>query len=460
MMAGGLLTNTNQSAHFIRNPARDASTEIDAAYTNPAGLAKLEHDGFHFTFSNQSAFQTRTITSTYDGFEGFGGNKTKKFEGKASAPIIPSLQGAYKKGKWVLSGALAVSGGGGKATFNNGLPSFEALISGAPKAISAAVPNTSQYSLDQYMSGSSLIFGGQLGGTYAINEMFSAYAGFRLNVVNNGYEGYLRSLKVNLGGGEMADPSGVLSQMVAGLTQQLQTPGLTEEQIATIKGNIQKLGFLGKTTTAEGIRLDVDQSGWGISPILGFNFNYDKLNVGVKYEFKTALDIENKTKLDDTGMFADGVNTPHDIPALLTIGASYKILPQWTASVGYHHFFDSDAGMSGGKEQYAGSTNEYIVGTEYQIDKMFLVSGGVQFTEYGVKDKYQSDLSFSCSSYALAFGGAVNVSPTVRINLGYFWSTYDDYTKTPGGTLMGTTTDKDVFSRTNKVFAAGVDFRF
>lgn len=36
VFAGGLLTNTNQSVHFLRNPALDATTEIDAVYTNPA----------------------------------------------------------------------------------------------------------------------------------------------------------------------------------------------------------------------------------------------------------------------------------------------------------------------------------------------------------------------------------------------------------------------------------------
>ena len=35
LFAGGLMTNTNQSAHFLRNPARGASMEIDAVYTNP-----------------------------------------------------------------------------------------------------------------------------------------------------------------------------------------------------------------------------------------------------------------------------------------------------------------------------------------------------------------------------------------------------------------------------------------
>ncbi len=193
LFAGGLLTNTNQSVHFLRNPARDASTEIDAAYTNPAGLAKLSEEGLHFSFNNQSAFQTRTITSTFAPFSGFGGNATKVFEGKASAPIVPSLFGAYKKGDWVLSGVIAVTGGGGKATFNKGLPSFEAPISMIPIQLNAMLP-TDKYAVDAYMEGSSFIYGAQLGGTYSINEMFSAYAGFRMNIVNNGYVGHLRDI--------------------------------------------------------------------------------------------------------------------------------------------------------------------------------------------------------------------------------------------------------------------------
>lgn len=35
-IAGGLVTNTNHSAAFLRNPARDATTDLDAVYYNPA----------------------------------------------------------------------------------------------------------------------------------------------------------------------------------------------------------------------------------------------------------------------------------------------------------------------------------------------------------------------------------------------------------------------------------------
>ncbi|WP_165021011.1 aromatic hydrocarbon degradation protein [Dysgonomonas sp. ZJ279] len=472
MFAGGILTNTNQSARFARLMALEASTNVDAAYYNPAGLVKLQ-DGFHFSFSNQSVYQTRVINSTYAPFAQSGGDPTKTYKGTASAPIVPSLQAAYKKGKWVLSGSLAVVGGGGKATFSNGLPMFEAGASALPgifSQVAAGLNNklgtsgtisSNRYSVDQYMSGSSFIYGAQMGGTYQINEIFSAYAGFRLNIVNNHYEGYLRSLRANIkaegfppglmdyDGSSMVSPAAILGMAMQGQTDQ---------------STINSLNLL-QQASLDGAYLDSKQSGWGVAPIIGFNINYQKLNVGMKYEFKTSLNVENKTKVDDTGldgtgMFAHGVNTAHDIPALFTIGASYAILPQLTANVGYHHFFDKSARMEGDKQKLLeGGTNEYLGGLEYQIDKMFLVSAGGQITRYGVTDEYQRDLSFSLNSYSLGFGGAVNVSEKVQINIGYFWTTYSDWTKKTGNdnpALIRT----DVYSRTNKVFAAGVDFSF
>ena len=42
--AGGLLTSTNQSASFVRNPMRYASLETDAIYFNPAGSAFFKEE--------------------------------------------------------------------------------------------------------------------------------------------------------------------------------------------------------------------------------------------------------------------------------------------------------------------------------------------------------------------------------------------------------------------------------
>lgn len=492
--AGGILTNTNQSARFARLMALEASTNADAAYYNPAGLAFLKKDGFHFSFSNQSAFQTREITSTFAPFVLNGGSNTKYFEGTASAPIIPSLQGAYKKGDWVLSGSIAVIGGGGKATFSDGLPSFEGGI-----AAIAAGTGASQYTLDQYMRGSSFIYGAQMGGTYKFNEMFSAHLGFRLNIVNNGYEGYLKNIQfagVNAGTyldgvyGQLKGAGDGLQPLVdngAGAYTMAQVLGaghITQAQFDALKAGLKNPEGFGNYTVSQvqgayydssnkvaalkpntvDRELDVKQTGWGITPIIGFHFNYEKLNIGVKYEHKAHLNLENKT-VDgkDAGMSAykDGVNTAHDIPGLFTIGASYGVLPKLTASVGYHHFFDSGAKMANDKQKYTGNgTNEYLAGLEYKINDMFLVSTGGQITRYGIKDDFQSDISFSVNSYSLGFGGAANISENVQLNIGYFFTDYSNYTKNTANYYTTGIAGKDVYTRTNKVFTVGIDFSF
>jgi long-chain fatty acid transport protein len=377
------------------------------------------------------------------------GEETRTFEGKASAPVVPSIQAAYKKGNWAFSGSVAVTGGGGKATFEDGLPSFEALAGTSTQIAAMAGYKANQYQVEQHLEGSNYTIGGQLGATYRINDMFSAYGGLRTNVVRNSYNGYLRGLKMNLTPAAM---EGYSSQMVYA-TQLLEAVAANPQLSAEQK---QQIGIMAKASSDEGAILESKQAGWGVAPILGFNFNYlEKLNIGVKYEFRMAIDVENETERDDTGMYPDGVKTGHDIPALFTIGASYQVLPQLQASAGYHHFFDSDAKMAGGKQKDAGSTNEYMAGLEYRINKMFLVSGGVQLTNYGVNDAYHRDLSFTCKSFSTGLGGAVNLSPTIQLNAGYFWTSYSDYDKKPGGG-----TDRDIFSRTNKVFAVGVDFSF
>ena len=98
-LAGGILTNTNQSIDFLRNPARDAAIGLDGVYSNPAGVAFLP-EGFHLGFNWQYAHQTRTITSTNDLFRlGIknNGNSEKAFKGVADAPFIPSIQAAWNK---------------------------------------------------------------------------------------------------------------------------------------------------------------------------------------------------------------------------------------------------------------------------------------------------------------------------------------------------------------------------
>lgn len=424
--AGGLLTNTNQHAAFLRMLSRGATTEIDGALSNPAGLAFLPQNGFYAGLSIQSAFQTRNIDASC---EGLGLNKY--YEGKAAAPVIPSLFAAYKSGNWTISGFFGITGGGGKASFDDGLPMFDAMVIGGLG--SKGIPSKA-YSLNSYMDGKQYIYSVQLGLTYKITDWFSAFAGGRMNYFTGGYKGALNaSSAVNL-----PSPAG---------------------------------GTIPVGTELIGIDLDCSQTGWGFTPVIGLDAKFGKLNIGAKYEFKANLNIENDTKSNSLRMigapesiladYKHGVNTPNDIPSMLSVAAAYEFLPVLRASVEYHFYDDKNAGMAGDKQNFlTKGTNEYLAGIEWDVIKRLTLSCGGQITDYGLADGFQSDTSFSCDSYTIGVGAKFKLTERAVLNAGYMWTTYEDYTKTSqnynGTGLVGT----NVYSRTNKVFGVSLDYRF
>jgi len=514
--AGGLLTNTNQSVHFLRNPAQDASTDIDAAYSNPAGLIYLT-DGFHFSLTNQSAFQTRTVTSTFAPFAGFGGNATKVYEAKTKALLIPSFQLAYKKNRLALSASFAVIGGGGEATFSNGLPSFEAPVSMIPLGLNAAGVNTTGYSLEQYLNGSQFIFGFQVNGTYKFNDVLSGSVGVRINYLTGSYDGYLRNIQINPqhpslnpsgsmmsantffsnaaaaanGASASLEPIVTAGYGTATLSQLVAAGKLTQAQVSALGAGLGKdvsaytvtqvqggykaaaTSYTANAAKTANKEVDCKQTGMGITPILGLDIRpLDNLLIGLKYEFGTKLNVTNKTRVDDTGLYPDGQVNRNDIPALLTIGAQYT-LDKVKISGGYHHFYDTDAKLPNDRQKTINSgINEYLLGAEYSINKCFLISAGGQLTRTGVTDDYQKDMSYSLNSVSFGFGGAVNLTKQLRLNVAYFFTKYDKWTKvvdkdkifdpvanTKGynGTSLGGT---DVYDRTNNVIGVGLDYNF
>ena len=68
--------------------------------------------------------------------------------------------------------------------------------------------------------------------------------------------------------------------------------------------------------------------------------------------------------------YKHGVNTPNDIPAMLSVAAAYEFLPVLRASVEYHFYDDKNAGMADGKQKYlTKGTNEYLAGIEWDVIK-------------------------------------------------------------------------------------------
>ena len=127
------MTNTNYHIAFDRMFARGASTEIDAAYSNPAGLA-WGHEGWQLSLNLQKPWQRRNIHTTVNNFLavptlGYGGvDIDKTYVGKASAPVVPALFASYRKDRLAVSTMIGIVGSGGFVKYDEGVPMFNTLV--------------------------------------------------------------------------------------------------------------------------------------------------------------------------------------------------------------------------------------------------------------------------------------------------------------------------------------------
>lgn len=409
--AGGLLTNTNQHVAFNRMMSREASIGIDGVYYNPAGVVFMG-EGSHLAINWQAAWQTRTINNDYQLFTKNVNNPTtpRDFKGKAVAPVIPSFQYAYNKGRWSLQGNFALTGGGGKCTFDNGLGSFEKIVSEtAMGAIDLAgaidyaankilVPGSinpdgtinsanfkpmftsdkafgskGAYSFNSYMHGRQYYFGLSAGAAYKVNDKFSVYAGLRGIYATCNYYGYVEDIKVgNMPLYQVLDPS--------------------KENSANIE-------------------LSCDQSGIGFTPMLAVDYKTGRWNFSAKYEFKTRMRLKNKSvnQLPSIGNLDD--NLKNQMNKVLTAKFMQAGLPQEQAII-----------------------KAELTSTAVLEDQT------VKATTAGLKQQFDSKIDKAIGEYAdgkkiagdipslLTVGVGYSPIDELRINVGFHW--FDDYNAT------------------------------
>ncbi len=403
--AGGLLTNTNQSASFVRNPSRYASLDADAIYFNPAGTAFFK-EGWAFSANWQMIWQNRDVN-----------NGGKEYKGKVYVPCMPTFFAAYKTGDWTFSGFFGMPGGGGNAQFEDGLPMFDMMGS----ALSPTGMAGSSFESTQYL------FSLQLGAAYKINENLSAYAGLRTNYTSLTYEGEISAVHPQMG----------------------------------VVGNI--------------LALELTQSGVAFAPIVGVDYKVGNLNVGVKYEFRAVNSIENDTKklmsgetnLDGNAMIGalaggklaslqNGEKFRNDAPAKLSVGASYDICNRVKVMGSGVYYFDKEAkiesllGKANTMDVLSRNTYELLAGVEVKVTEKLMLSTGLQFSDFGVNERYLSDVSFIDDSFMVGLGGKYSLNENWDINFGACYANYAHGHSNTGSQYLRKTYNASV----------GVDFRF
>lgn len=415
--AGGLLTNTNQSASFVRNPARYASLETDAVYFNPAGTAFLK-EGWAFSGNWQMIWQQRDVE-----------NGGKKYDGKVYVPIMPTFFAAYKTGDWTFSGFFGMPGGGGNAQFDNGLPMFDQMGGGlvAAQGLSAA----SSFESTQYL------FALQLGAAYKINDNLSVYGGLRTNYTSLSYEGAINA--VHPQGGNVGEI------LALDLTQ-------TGIAFAPILGVDYKFGDfnIGVKYEFRAVNIIENDTKALTSQLLGQQLGDPNL------DGKLGMLATQMPLLGRLASLQDGEKFRNDAPAKLSVGASWDICDRVKVMGAGVYYFDKDAriesllGKANTMKVLSRNTYELLGGVEVKVTDKLLLSTGVQFSDFGVNRSFLSDVSFIDDSFLVGAGGKYSLNENWDINFGACYANYAHGHGSTGSTYLRKTYNASV----------GVDFRF
>ncbi len=450
LKAGGLVTNSNQSAAYIRMLARGASTSGDAVYYNPAGLAFMDQ-GLTISLNSQMIWMKRTITNDLPTLN------QNEFIGKLYVPVFPGVYATYKTGNWAFSLGFNPPAGGGSVKFADGLPMLETDVSLLPELLSAKGIPTTEYSMQSMMKGTSIVYGVQAGATYSITDMLGVFGGVRMSFARNGYEGYVSNIQINptVPG---INPQGAMISAPAFFTALSQLdPSVAPYASATSDQS-----------------LDLKQKGNGIAPILGLHFRVNSLNLAVKYEFRTKITLTNETTKNAMNMYPDGQELRSDVPALFSLGGSYDIVPAVKFSVTYLHHFEPQATLeswvpdatkpAGGyivqrQDLIEHGTNEYMAGLEWKVTNKLVLSAGCQWSDVGVSNAWQNDITQNMDNFTLGLGAAYHFTDRLTLNVGGMYSWYDS-PSVKGKIELPPYDYTQTYARTSQGIAVGIDYRF
>jgi long-chain fatty acid transport protein len=279
---------------------------------------------------------------------------------------IPGVFGVYNKGKWSLYGAFSNYGGGGKVDYSQG--DFTTI------QIATLYPGV----VGQQLTAESHYLGYTLGAAFAINDVFSVSLGAR----------YIDALK--------------------------------ELNASVVYGG----GALTET-------FDFEQDGNGWGAILGVNIApNDALNIAMRYETKTELDLEatvnsgNPLILASFGII-NGQETPRDLPATFAFGLSYWLNPKIRLETNYTHYFNGDADW-GGEEDLADDGYDIGIALEYIFNDKLKGSIGYMHTKLGLNPEDMLPENPELDANTIGAGIAYAITEQFHTNISIGNSFYED----------------------------------
>ncbi|MGL4688402.1 MAG: OmpP1/FadL family transporter [Fusobacteriaceae bacterium] len=383
-MAGSIDYLSQQDSEYFAHPSLTGKIGVSGAYYNPAGTTLLEN-GTYIQVNTQTHIKTYEMSVDNDSY------KSDK-----ATPLIPSMQLVHVNNKKSYFLHTGVIGGGGNVAYKGGLGTFNYIA----HQLDEKVPFSNVKFLGgNTAEGSSYYLTVQGGIAQELNENWSIAGGLR-------YVNATRTLKG--------------------------------------KGRFQLDNKLTGTTTYPVFDIDSERTAQGVTGILGLNYHpNDKLNIGFRYEGETYLNFKTKEKnlknfRNDLGPnipgnpignviydsvtgnsvvreWTDNARGKRNLPAMASLGISYKVSDKVTLLTSGNYYFIKDAGDD--FEAYKGYSNGYEIafGIDYILNQKWTLMGGYQFTDTGANGETYKDTDYALNADLYGIGAKYKYSDNLEL---------------------------------------------
>ncbi|MGL6115536.1 MAG: OmpP1/FadL family transporter [Cetobacterium sp.] len=367
----------NYTVEYGANPAQQgAINESSTVYFNPAGLSRL-HEGTYVTGGVQYAFGEQSIK-----------NSGKKYKANLSSPVPNfSIYKVQEDGD-ALYWTMGAIGGGASLHYKDGIP----LTLG--KLSANSLLNTDVKGENRYLQTT-------FGKVWKLNDKWSASAGVR---------------------------------------------GVYGVRRLEAKANFKKDTPLYSGSAS----IDSERKALGAGFQLGLNYApTDRLNIGMRYDSQINLKFKTDASINDTSkislgpikgnisgillnkypVYADGTKERRDLPAILALGASYKVTDRWTTYVGGNYYFNKQARMDRIQSSVKYDNGwELSLGSEYQMTPKWSWLVGGNYADTGAKGDHFSPTEYALDSKMVATGFKYKQNETTEWMVSYTHYFYDTKT--------------------------------
>ena len=405
---------------YLSNQAQTGLVKAGVNNYNPAGQSRLEQ-GKYAQVGVQYAVGYEKMS--YEG-------KEHKAKLRQAIPNVTFTSVDANGATFFNFGALA---GGGKLKYD-GVSGVD-VLSDVDKFDGLGV-----YDRGSSLTGKNMYEQATLGRAFNVNENLS------LSVAGRVVHG-TRELKGNLNIG--VNPSPAYQAAKAAEINKAVSAGKLSPAEARAKGQAlrQTTAYLVKN----GLQGDLDskREAWGYGFQLGVNYKVDeRLNLAARYDSRVKMNFKAKgseNQLNTAAILGQniglttfypqytiGERVRRDLPAILSVGASYKVTDNYLVSGAANYYFNRHAKMDrvtafGGHEYGLDYKNgwEIALGNEYKINDKFTLIGSANYARTGAKSSSFNDTEYALNSFTLGAGVKYQYDETTAITASVAHFIYD-----------------------------------